>query len=50
MDGVPAIDPDTLEPVSDEYDEAESTPLVDAFGGEDAYRAGVLAAIDEEGG
>lgn len=43
-----ALDPDTLEPVSDEYAEPEGT-LADAFGGEDAYRAGLLAALDEAG-
>lgn len=49
-DVVPAIDPETLEPVADPYDDAESTPLAESFGGTEAYRAGVLAAMVETGG
>lgn len=44
-----ALDPETLEPVADEYAEPEGT-LADTFGGEDAYRSGVLDAMRAEGG
>lgn len=49
---VPALDPDTLEPIAEDADqlEAEATPLAEAFGGVDAYRDGVAAAIKKAGG
>jgi len=49
VSGVPAIDPDTLEPVSDPYPDDDARPLADAFGGEDAYREGLRVALDEAG-
>lgn len=53
MDPVPALDPDTLEPIEPDDDQVAreaANELVDDFGGHDHYSEGVTAAMRAEGG
>lgn len=50
---VPALDPDTLEPITENPEQVEAEgaeTLAESFGGEQSYRDGVVESMRVEGG